>query len=394
MSYGYGGRANPYDQRDASPAGQYSAPEHGGYNSSQRGRYDAPQQGYNAQPYGVAPPAYGSNTQYGRAPAMGRDNYETNVEMEPLAPNGGAYQDPNAILNECQAISEGIVAIRQDLESLRRLQKRSLSDTDSSANSETNRGLDAMNSQIMTNYRGLAARIKDIKRQPESGSPKNAPQVSRVDAALKNAINEFQKIESAFQKDLKEQMARQYRVVRPDASEAEVKQAVEDTSNQQVFSQALMQSDRSGQARQAKMAVQDRHVAIQKIEKQMVELAQLFQDMEALVVQQEAAVTVIEQKGEEVVDNMHQGNAQLDTGIKSARARNRKKWWCLLIVVIIIIVIAIILAIYFTVINPPKKAAKRDLLDVALQARSVIAGQNWTPRGRSALPNTAWTPRT
>jgi syntaxin 1B/2/3 len=284
---------------------------------------------------------------------MGRDNYgmETvpcncsgqgliiqagsNVEMEPLAPNGSSFArqgDPNAILNECQAISDGIAVIKEDLDALRRLQKRSLSDTDSSANSETNRNLDAMNSKIMSSYRGLAARIKDIKRQPDSGSPKNAPQVTRVDNSLKGAINEFQKIESQFQRDLKEQMARQYRVVRPNASEAEVQEAVEDTSNQQVFSQALMQSDRSGQARQAKMAVQDRHVAIQKIEKQMVELAQLFQDMEALVEQQEAAVTVIEQKGEEVVENMESGNQQIMKSIDITRSRNRKKWWCLLIV--------------------------------------------------------------
>lgn len=129
--------------------------------------------------------------------------------------------------------------------------------------------------------------------------------------------------------------------------------------------------------------------------------------MEALVVQQEAAVTVIEQKGEEVVENLDKGNEQLDSGIKSARARNRKKWWCLLIcgmliclalnirglllmnVVIIIVIVVVIVILYFKVINPPK-ASKRSIID-ALQARYITTAQPWTPRGRLALRDTPWT---
>ena len=63
----------------------------------------------------------------------------------------------------------------------------------------------------------------------------------------------------------------------------------------------------------------------------MIELAQLFQDMEALVVQQEPAVMNIEQKGEEVQDNVGKANVHMDGAIQKARSRNRKKWWCLLI---------------------------------------------------------------
>jgi syntaxin 1B/2/3 len=64
----------------------------------------------------------------------------------------------------------------------------------------------------------------------------------------------------------------------------------------------------------------------------MIELAQLFQDMEALVVQQGAAVEVIEQQGTETVDNVGQANVEINGAIEKARSRNRKKWWCLLIV--------------------------------------------------------------
>ena len=64
----------------------------------------------------------------------------------------------------------------------------------------------------------------------------------------------------------------------------------------------------------------------------MMELAELFQDMDNLVVQQEAAVVNIEMKGEEVVENMDKGTEQIGVAIQSARNARKWKWWCLGIV--------------------------------------------------------------
>lgn len=77
--------------------------------------------------------------------------------------------------------------------------------------------------------------------------------------------------------------------------------------------------------------VRARHEEIQKIERDFVELAQMFQDLDALVVQQEAAVTQIDEAGEEVLTNVNKANEEISGAIEKARSRNRKKWWCLLI---------------------------------------------------------------
>jgi syntaxin 1B/2/3 len=325
--------------------------------------------------------------------------------MEPLAPNGSSFgRDPNAILNECKMIDLKIKSIEKDLAELISLQQRSLDDPNSSAQTSTNRMLDELSSKTLKSYRDLESSLRAIKQQPDSGSPRNAPQVGKVNRDLKAAIQKFHKVERDFQARLRDQIERQYRIVNPNATQAEVDTIVSNTSNQQIFSQALMQSDRRGQSRLALEAVEDRHAALQKIESQMIELAQLFNDMDALVVQQEAAVTVIEQKGGEVVENIQGGNEHLVKGVKSARARNRKKWWCLLIcsmstypqyismkqlltlLVIIIIIVVIIVVIYVKVINPPK-STKRSLVD-AVQSRDMLVGSlAWIPRGRSTLPS-------
>lgn len=251
--------------------------------------------------------------------------------MAPLSQNGASFaaSDPNAILNECREIGQGIDGIESNLNQLRMLQDRTLNETDSSS-SGTTRELDNLSADTMSMYRELTDRVRKMKSSPDAKTPKNAPQVGRIDRRLKNAIQQYQEVEAAFRKKIRLQMERQYRIVRPDAEQPEVDEAVEDMAagGQQVFTQAMLQSNRQGQARAVLSAVQDRHKALQKIEQQMVELAQLFQDMDTLIVQQEAAVVQIEQKGEEVVENLDKGNQEIEVAVDTARKTRRKKWYC------------------------------------------------------------------
>lgn len=339
MSYGYGGQQNPFDDRNDAGSG-------GGLPSRPNYRNQAPSNNYNE---------YGSN----------------NVEMAPLAQNADPFSDrnPNSALDEISDINRGIDTIDRNLEQLRMLQQRSLDDADSSASSNTNRQLDRLSSETMAQYRSLTERVRQLKSKPEN-QQRFGQQVRRVDTRLKDAIRAYQQVEAGYRKKTEEQMARQYRIVRPDATEAEVRAAVEDQTGGQVFQQALMQSNRRGQAQSVLNAVQDRHAQLQKIERQIIELAQLFQDMDTLVVQQDPLVANIEQKGEEVVENLDRGNAEINTAVNTARKTRRKKWICLGIVVAIIIVIAAVLAAYFGIKGASNN--KRSLDTLELDIRSLI----------------------
>jgi syntaxin 1B/2/3 len=303
MSYGYG--QNPYDQR-----GQ------GGY-------------GGGANPYAQ----------------------QDGGDMEMQSFQQGQASDPNAILNECRDVERGVQDIETgNLEQIKLLQQQVLQSTDTSSNSGPARQLDGLVAETMQQYRSLTDRVRRIKGKPEARSAKNGPHVDRVDRRLRAAMNQFQVLESQFRARMQEQMARQYRIVKPDASEDEVREAVEDTSGQ-VFSQVLMQSDRRGQSRAVLREVEERNRELAKIERQMVELAQLFQDLDTMVIQQEEAVAQIEQKGEEIVENLDKGNEEIAVAVDTARSTRKKKWICLGIVVAIIAIIVIIVVIYFTVIR-------------------------------------------
>ncbi|KAI1163178.1 SSO2 protein [Nemania serpens] len=338
MSYGYGGQQNPFDDR-------------------------------NDGSYGGGPPsqsAYSNQDHYG----------SNNVEMAPLAQNVDPFTDrssnSNSALDEISDINRGIDTIDRNLEQLRTLQQRSLDDADSSASSNTNRQLDRLSSETMAQYRSLTERVRQLKSKPEN-QQRFGQQVRRVDTRLKDAIRAYQQVESGFRKKTEEQMARQYRIVRPDATEEEVRAAVEDQTGGQVFQQALMQSNRRGQAQAVLNAVQDRHAQLQKIEQQIMELAQLFQDMDTLVMQQDASVTNIEETAETVVTDLDRGNAQLGTAVNTARKTRKKKWICFGIVVAIIVIIAAALAAYFgTRGSSGGNNSKRTLEMLELEFHSLI----------------------
>lgn len=252
--------------------------------------------------------------------------------MEPLT--GAAQQfntasHPNYVLNACSEIDDSITEIQSKIFQMEVETKRSMNDTDASANSVANRNVERLNSDIMGVFRELTGHMKRIKQKPEANNAHNAPQVGRVERRLKEMRQTYLNSRTQFERNMREQSRRQIMIVNPDASEAEINAIVDDPSNTQIFSQALMQSNRRGQAQSAMNAVSDRHAAIQRIEQQIIELADMFTQMDELVVQQEAAVAQIESKGEEVQDNLYKGNEEISTAIESARSRNRKKWWCL-----------------------------------------------------------------
>src|SRR6266699_6725406 len=114
----------------------------------------------------------------------------------------------------------GVDHIIQNLNQLRRLQDRLLNEADT-ANFETLRELDTLSSETMAMYRQLADQVRMMKRQPNAQLPNNSTHINRVARQLMESIRSYRGLESAFRKKAQEQVARQYRLLRPGAAEAE-----------------------------------------------------------------------------------------------------------------------------------------------------------------------------
>jgi syntaxin 1B/2/3 len=175
-------------------------------------------------------------------------------------------------------------------------------------------------------------------------------QLNAAKSSFEKEVQAFLQAEAGFQARYRDQIARQYRIVRPDASEAEVQAAVTaDWSDQGVFQQALTQSSRQVSAQRVLGSVRDRHVELQAIEGTMTELAMVMREMATLVEEQDVRVEQVTEAAEQTAENLGEAREEVVKSVGLARLVRRHKWMCFgLTVLIILIIIAIALAVYFT----------------------------------------------
>lgn len=258
------------------------------------------------------------------------------------------------VLNECGRINGEIDKIRRtEFKELEEIQQQTLDNVGSSS-SGTDDDPAACSKRIVTLYRQLTDDVKELKSSPNMRTPNIRTHVERVESSLRKTFHEYLQIESKFYKRTQEQLARQYSFVRPNASNEEIQAAVRDASNQ-IFSQAIMQSNHQPHAANILSAVKGRREALREIERQIKELLWIFEDMATQVLDQEASVIQIEQKSEETVQNLDKGVEETGAAINTARKSRRRKWICLGICVAIIVVILISVLTYIFISRSPTK---------------------------------------
>jgi syntaxin 1B/2/3 len=250
---------------------------------------------------------------------------------------GYAQQQPQqqsgttAILNKCREINEGIQDLRTKRESQLAAAQNALLDSSTVRDDQaTRQTLDYIEDEINTAFRYLRDLLKNAKQTPGSGDPRVQTQIDVTSKNLRREINQYQSVQSDFQKRLREQVRRRYEISNPEASPEELDQGVENVlmGQEQSFQVA---GNRTRQANEARRAALERSSAIRKIEQDLMELSRLYQEVAELVHQQEPAIEGISQDAGDVQENMTTANKQIDTAIGSARKARKWKWYALII---------------------------------------------------------------
>lgn len=313
-AYGDYRQNNPYAQQD-SPG--YYGGNQGGYGAGSQGGYGG---------------GYGGNN--GGYNAGAQQGYEMNNMQA---------EDSGDFFTEVNEIDSDIEIMKRKTQNIRSVHQRSLQDIDAQAIETTQEELRKLTEDASASNRALSMKIRILKGKVR-GDPGKQAQAERVEKNYKASLIEYQKAVLEFQERVRSQIKRQVKIVKPDATEEELEAACEDGQGQ-IFSQAIMLGNRRGEARSALSAVQARHKEIQRIEQTIQELAELFQNMEQLVIEQEPMVEQIDQRGNEIQSDVAKAHTELETAVESARSARRKKWWCLLICLIIITIIVVVVVI-------------------------------------------------
>jgi len=252
--------------------------------------------------------------------------------------------------SEISSIQDDLRTFNDNVSRISDLHSRSLDNTDDAAAQRVAQQLDDLIADTSALSNMLKRRIKSLEKQPGSGRDGQIrrQQTGLVKQKFVEAIQNYQSVEQQYRTKYKQRLERQFKIVKPDATPEEVKAVVNDDQGGQIFSQALMNSNRYGEARSAYREVQERHEDIKRIEKTLTELAQLFNDMSVLVEQQEEQINVIETTAGTVEKDTEAGLGYTEKAVVSARAARKKRWICFALLLVILAIIAIIIAVEVT----------------------------------------------
>ncbi|KAH8822841.1 syntaxin [Flagelloscypha sp. PMI_526] len=217
----------------------------------------------------------------------------------------------------------------------------------SSMNANDTARIDQEISVLTEQVRSSASQIKkELQIMKSTGVRSSAErnQIQRLSENFKSSVEKYQNVEMQYRRGVQDRMKRQFKIVQPDATPEQINEVVNNPGNQQIFSQALLNSSRYGEARTAYREVQDRHQELQKIEQTMAELAQLFNDLSIIVEQQQETIEHIQTNAYNVEQDTEKANGQLMSAVKSAAGARKKRKICFIISIVLILVIAAVAA--------------------------------------------------
>ncbi|KAI0375029.1 t-SNARE [Pilatotrama ljubarskyi] len=274
----------------------------------------------------------------------------------PTSPQNGAGNgsaDPMTnFYNEVTSIQDGITQFSNNVSRIADLHSRTLNSTDEGASRQNEALLDELVGQTRQLSNELKDRIQALSSYPVTRAQDQAirkNQTSLLRQKFVEVLQNYQQVERDYRAKYRQRVERQFRIVKPDATPEEVAAVVNDTdgAGAQIFTQALSSSTRYGESRMAYREVQDRHNDIQKIERTLEELAQLFNDMSVLVAQQDEAIDQIQTMAGNVEADTAAGLQQTEKAVEHARSARRKRWICFGLFLAIIAILALVLGLYF-----------------------------------------------
>ncbi|KAI9492824.1 t-SNARE [Zychaea mexicana] len=250
-------------------------------------------------------------------------------------------QSMDGFLEEVDSITAAIREVNHSIDGIGRLHDASLDNFSSRHAKQLDSGIDDISRQNQE----IKQRIKTLAGYCDLGSEARIrqTQADRVRQEFVHLIQRFQDMERGYAKKYRQRVERQIRIVKPDATEGEIDQIIDSDQQNQVFAQSLMNSNRNGQANAVLSEVQTRNDDIKKIERVLLDLHQLFEDMQTIIEQQGQTLDRIEDHTTTAADDIEKGVKHVDQAIKIAKRTRAKKWCCFFIFLVLIIVAAFLI---------------------------------------------------
>eukprot|EP00164_Ancoracysta_twista_P001034 GFYU01001347.1.p1 GENE.GFYU01001347.1~~GFYU01001347.1.p1 ORF type:complete len:303 (-),score=99.28 GFYU01001347.1:177-1085(-) len=260
---------------------------------------------------------------------------------------GGQTTFMTEFFQEVGTIKASMSVIRRNIKLIEQKYSQALTATSVDQGRKDHDELEKLMDETSASAQDLRTRLKNmdkankefVKKNPNSSEAKIRTNMSgTLTRKFVDLMSEYQEVQTKYKNKNRERVERQYKIVKPEASEDEVREVVEGKQNQTIFADQILAGPGRAQAAAAVADIQERHRDIIKLEQSIQELHQLFVDMSILVESQGELLDQIEYTVNQTVAFTSKGvNELIDA--KKWQTKARKKMCCLIIICLVILII-------------------------------------------------------
>ncbi|XP_010533865.1 PREDICTED: syntaxin-124 [Tarenaya hassleriana] len=164
--------------------------------------------------------------------------------------------------------------------------------------------------------------------------------VSGLGKKLKDLMDSFQGLRAKMNAEYKETVERRYFTITGEKADEQTIENLISSGESENFLQKAIQDQGRGQILDTISEIQERHDAVKEIEKNLIELHQVFLDMAALVESQGQQLNDIESHVAKASSFVRRGTGQLQEAREYQKSS--RKWTCYAIILIIVIAVLLL----------------------------------------------------
>ncbi|KAG0570285.1 hypothetical protein M758_6G145200 [Ceratodon purpureus] len=285
-----------------------------------------------------------------------KDARRGDIEMgEAPMGDGGGEVDMTQFFDEVGVIKSEMDRIKQLLEKVQAANDESRTVHKAQAMKALRSRMDSDIAQVTKLAKSIKLKLEVLDRANaanrrvrgcEEGSPTDRTRTSITSTLrkkLKDLMGEFQVLRQRMMEEYKETVERRYYTVTGEHADDDTIENIIETGNSETFLQKAIQEQGRGQVLDTIKEIQERHDAVKEIERNLIELNQIFMDMATLVEAQGEQLNDIEQHVNKATSFVERGTTQLKVAKDHQRAK--RKWVCMGIALIIILILIVLLPI-------------------------------------------------
>ncbi|OLY79437.1 Syntaxin-1A [Smittium mucronatum] len=254
-----------------------------------------------------------------------RSGYRSDVNDEFIPDQTISMTQISGQTSDAQFFSliDDVKAKIRDLESktrdVRNLSEKTLTSINDKAFQASRVELEQLNNQVdseMKQTKQDLEYIQSVCNEPWLSRTQSIARIGRHQTLSKlfaSLISQYQQIKHDFYDKSRQRLKRQYLIANPSATEDDIDNAIDNQQISNVFAQAVLSSNRSGDARRVLKDLEDRQQDILNIEQTINELAAMFEQVSGMISQQQ-----------EMIDNIELGVEEADVNVMGATSEVAK----------------------------------------------------------------------